>query len=88
MLLAIFIRAVHVAEGRGELAPRGFVAKVPVLGLLVLLGLRTKRDGHLVARVHAAAVRVPVDSLRLHVPRRVERLGSEREVDLLAGLDE
>ena len=76
----------HVAEGRRELAPRGLVAKVPVGGLLVLLGLGAERHGHLVARVDAAAVRIEVDRLRLHVPRRVERLRGEHDVDPLARL--
>ena len=32
-------------------------------------------------------MRVEVDSLRLHVPRGVERLGGERDVDLFPGLE-
>merc|ERR1719322_1132626 len=79
--LAQLLGALQVEERRRELAPRGLVAKVAV----VRLGLRAERDGHLVARVDAAAVRVEVDRLRLHVPRGVEGLGGEHQVDLVAG---
>ena len=84
--LAQLLGALQVEERRRELAPRGLVAKVAVGGLLVLLGLGAERHGHLVARVDAAAVRVEVDRLRLHVPRRVERLRGEHDVDPLARL--
>ena len=87
MPLAQFIRAEHVAERCREFAPRGFVAEVSVFSPLVLLGLRAKGHGHFVACVYAASVRVEVDSLWLHVPRRVERFGSKHEVNLFAGLE-